>query len=109
MKDSNIYILLWQKYKAAILSIMRRSIESSCEYQLSKHEFEAVGERQKAGYTFNLEIEKGIVTNNIDGTAVARDLVAVLKSSNTVIELMKEYNFKINLTKDFILRIQTYK
>ena len=79
------------------------------EYQLSKHEFEAFGDREKAGYTFNLEIENGVAVNNIEGTAVARDLFSVLKTSKTALELMNNYNFKINLTKDSKFKIQSYQ
>ena len=79
------------------------------EYQLFKHEFEAIGDRTKSGYSFNLEIKNGDLKNNIGGTAVARDLFEVLKSSETAKELMKDNYFKINLTKNFILKIQTVK
>jgi len=78
MKDTKIYQPLWQKYRPVIISIMKLAAEPQ-EYQLSKHEFEAIGDREKAGYTFNLEIKNGIVVNNIEGTVVARDLFAVLK------------------------------
>lgn len=108
MKNSNIYEALWKKYKAAILTKLREALKTPCEYQLSKNEFEAIGKRLKAGYAFNLQIHNGVVINNVDGSAVARDLVVVLKSSNGAIELMKERNFKINLTKEFKLKIQTY-
>lgn len=107
MNDSNIYIPLWQKYRPVILSKMKAALESVQEYPLTKHEFEAIGDRTSSGYSFNLEIKNGILQNNIDGTAVARDLYAVLKSSETAIALMKTATFKINLTKDFKLTIQT--
>lgn len=109
MKDSNIYNSLWNKYKPVILSKLKQAGIEPQEYQLSKHEFEVFGDRKNSGYTFNLEIENGILKNNIGGTAVARDLFEVLKSSLTAKELMKENYFKINLTKDFTLRIQTVK
>ena len=51
----------------------------------------------------------GFTIDNIGGTAVARDLFEVLKSSETAKELMKDNYFKINLTKNFILKIQTVK
>jgi hypothetical protein len=109
MKDSNIYNLLWEKYRPVIISKMRSALNISQEYQLSKHEFEAIGDRKISGYTFNLEIENGILKSNIDGTAVARDLFEVLKSSETAKELMKNNYFKINLTTYFTLKIQTVK
>lgn len=56
----------------------------------------------------NLEIKKGAVANNIEGTAVARDLFEMLKLSKTAFELLKKHDFKITLTKDFTLKIYTY-
>ena len=107
MKDANIYILLWQKYRPVIISKMKAAMVTSQEYKLTKHEFEAIGDRTNSGYGFNLEIKNGIVQNNIEGTAVARDLYEVLKSSETAKTLMVNNHFKINLTKDFTLVIQT--
>ncbi|MBK7566191.1 MAG: hypothetical protein IPI31_00035 [Bacteroidetes bacterium] len=105
MKEKNIYIPLWQKYKPVILTMMRKALDTPCEYQLSKYEFEAIGERIKAGYAFKLEFANGRVINNIEGTAVARDLVQVLKASNTANILLKENNYKINMGKDFKIKI----
>lgn len=107
MNDSNIYIPFWQKYRPVILSKMKAALESAQEYPMSKHEFEAIGDRTSSGYSFNLEIKNGILQNNIDGTAVARDLHAVLKSSETAKALLKNTSFKINLSKEFKLTIQT--
>lgn len=107
IKESNIYVPLWQKYRPIIVSLMRDALVCPQNYSLSKHEFETIGDRTQSGYSFNLEIKNGIVQNNIEGTAVARDLYAVLKSSETALKLMKTATFKINLTKDFKLTIQT--
>lgn len=106
MKDSNIYVPLWQKYRPILVSKMREALVSAQEYPLSKHEFETIGDRTQSGYSFNLEIKNGIVLNNIEGTAVARDLFEVLKNSKSASELLKQHNFKINLNKEFILTIQ---
>lgn len=107
MIKANIYISLWQKYRPVIISKMKESANATQTYQLSKHEFEAIGERTSAGYVFYLEIKNGKVINNIEGTAVARDLYEVLKNSETAKELMKNKHLKINLSKDFNLHIQT--
>jgi hypothetical protein len=108
MKESNIYQSLWQKYRPVILIKMRESAAGPCEYQLSKHEFEATGEKKKASYGFNLEIERGQAKNNIKGIAIARDLLEVLKSSATASTLMQERKYKINLGKDYKLKIQSF-
>lgn len=106
IKESNIYVPLWQKYRPMIVSLMREALVSQQNYSLSKHKFEAIGDRTQSGYSFNLEIKNCIVQNNIEGTAVARDLFEVLKNSKSASELLKQHNFKINLNKEFILTIQ---
>jgi len=105
MKESNIYIPIWQKYKPVILTNMKLALEETQDYQLAKSEFEAIGERISSGYSFNLEIRNGIINNNISGSAVARDLFEVLKNSKTAIKIMQDNFIKINLTNDFILKI----
>ena len=109
MNESNIYITLWEKYRPAILSKMKLALTEPQSYPLSKHEFEAIGDRLSSGYSFNLELRDGKLMNNIDGTAVARDLLAVLKKSKTANELMKDSYYKINFSKDFKLLIQTIR
>ena len=106
MKDANIYVGLWGKYRPVILTKMKLAFENPQEYKLSKHEFEAIGDRLSSGYSFNLEIRDGKVTNNIGGTAVARGLFEVLNTSDTAKILMKKNHIKITLSKEFVLRIQ---
>lgn len=106
MKESNIYIHLWQKYRPVIIRMMKLATAKPQIYQLSNHEFEAIGDRISSGYSFNLEINSGILANNIEGTAVARDLFEVLKSSKTANSIMQGNYIKINLTNDFKLKVQ---
>lgn len=107
MKESNIYVPLWSKYKPVITNKLKEALHTPQEYQLSKHEFEVIGDRTTSGYAFNLVIQNGHLTNNIDGTAVARDLLEVLKNSPSIKEFLKDKNVQINLTKEFKLKIQT--
>ena len=109
MNQSNIYLTLWDKYRPIIINQMKLALTEPQVYSLSKHEFEAIGDRLSSGYSFNLELKNGKLMNNIDGTAVARDLLEVLKKSKTASELMEGHHFKINLSKDFKLTIQTIK
>lgn len=62
---------------------------------MSKHEFEAVGDREKAGYQFNLEFSQGKVINNISGSAVARDLRDIIYSDSFEKELIFGGSYKI--------------
>jgi len=106
MKDANIYMNLWQKYRPVILSKMKQAHIENQEYQLMKHEFESIGDRTSSGYSFNLEIKDGKVSNNIGGTAVARDLFEVLKNSDTAKNMMESNHIKITLSKEFVLAIR---
>jgi len=106
MEKVNIYVSLWEKYRPAIISHMRSALNETQVYQLSGHEFKDLGVRVSAGFNFNLELNNGILTNNIDKTAVARDLFNVLNKSKTANELMKDNFYKISLAKDFKLTIE---
>lgn len=105
MKESNIYIILWEKYKPVILTLMRQAIESPVQYQLSKHEFEVFGNRKLSNYDFTIKFKQGVVINDISDSAVARDLVEVLKTSKTAKELMTNRNFKISLSVSCLLKV----
>ncbi|MFW5872230.1 MAG: hypothetical protein ACOCUT_03910, partial [bacterium] len=60
----------------------------------------------RTSYSFNLEYLNGVVSNNIDGTAVARDLAKVLEQSNETREVLKTGHFKINMDRQFCLWIE---
>lgn len=104
-KESDIYTGHWSKYRPAILQFMKLSLQSPQTYKLSKHEFEIIGARFKSGYLFDLEIRDGILLNNSAKTAVARDLLTVLRSSKTANELFQNNYFKISLNRSFLLTI----
>ena len=103
MSSSGKYFDLWLKQR----SIIKDKLENSAtkqSIQLNPEEFKKVGNR--ASYSFNLEFKDGIVANNVDGTAVARDLAKVLENSTDIKELLKEGHYKINMDRRFCLWIQ---
>jgi hypothetical protein len=104
-KESNIYVDLWRKYKPAIVSLMAKANEGSQRYPLSGHEFTAIGNRESAGYDFRLEVRNGVALNNIGGSAVARDLLVVLKESPTANKLWMENKYVFQNNKNFMLTI----
>jgi hypothetical protein len=104
--ENNKYITLWKKYLPVIRIQMKKSLRNEQELQLNKIEFEAKGDRDLSGYTFNLEIEKGKVTNDIRGTAVARDLFQVLVEDVGLKEFLEDKRLKISLRRNFILKIR---
>ncbi|MBP7512018.1 MAG: hypothetical protein KA981_08810 [Bacteroidia bacterium] len=106
MNKSSVYLPLWQKYRPAILSKMKLALVEPQEYPLYRHEFEAIGGKRTSGYGFNMEVNKGMMVNNIAAIAVARDLLAVLKASESGKAMIQQNYFKINLGSDYKLKIQ---
>jgi hypothetical protein len=53
-----------------------------------------------------MEVNKGMMVNNIAAIAVARDLLAVLKASDSGKAMIQQNYFKINLGSDYKLKIQ---
>ena len=103
MRSSGKYIDLWTKQRSSIKDKLKNAATKQ-SIQLNPEEFKKVGNR--ASYSFNLEFENGIVVNNIDGTAVARDLAKVLENSTDIKELLKEGHYKINMDRKYCLWIQ---
>ncbi len=102
MKKSNLYISLWTKSLPEIIRRLK-NISSTEPIQLKSEDFHRVGNRQK--YSFNLEFKDGLVSNNIGGSAVARDLEAVLQNNSVVKELIKSGHYKFKMDKDYLLWI----
>jgi hypothetical protein len=74
-------------------------------YKLSGHEFKAIGQREKSGFSFLLEASEGKALNNIRGSNVARDLLHVLQQSQKATELMSEDVYELKMDKQFVLHV----
>lgn len=103
MASSGKYNDLWTKQRISIKDKLNNATTKQ-SIQLNSEDFNKVGNRNN--YSFDLEILNGIVSNNIGGSAVARDLAQVLESSNEIIEILKTGHFKINMDKQFCLKIE---
>ena len=103
MSSSGKYVDLWTRQRASIKDKLKNTMIRQ-SIQLNSEEFRNVGNR--SNYSFNLEFENGIVSNNIGGSAVARDLANVLETSTEIKEILKTGNFKINMDRRFCLWIQ---
>ncbi len=103
MRSSEKYVDLWTKQRATITSKLKIA-ETKQSIQLNSEEFTKVGDR--SNYSFNLEFKNGNVSNNTDGSAVARDLAKILKNSTEIKELLKSGHFKINMDRSFCLFIE---
>ncbi len=103
MSTTGKYIDLWTKRREQIKKMLKVS-QTKQSLQLSSEEFKRVGNRQS--YAFNLEFLNGTVSNNIGGSAVARDLAKVLENSAEIREILKVGHFKINMDRQFCLWIE---
>ena len=96
------YSNIWRNALPTISEILGSS-ESSGSIALNFEDFALVGNRKS--YSFNLEFDDGIVSNNISGSAVARDLAAVLSTSSSVKSILKTGYFKFRMDNNFTLWI----
>ena len=103
--ESNIYFSLWSKYRPVILQLMKASANEAQQYKLSAHEFKAIGDKNKSGYVFALETQDGKASNNIAGSAPAKDLLMVLQQSKTGALLLSEASYQLKLDKQFVFHV----
>lgn len=99
------YIALWKKYLPVIKIQLKKSSAKSQTLDMNRIEFESAGDRDLSAYTFNLEIQNGKVTNDISGSAVARDLFKVLTADKESNEFLSDKTVKINMGKAFKLTL----
>ncbi|WP_448702722.1 hypothetical protein ACFGVR_10250 [Mucilaginibacter sp. AW1-3] len=101
------YLTTWKRYIPVIRLHLKRSFNEEQSFKLNITDFESAGDRGKSGYTFSLTMENGKVTNNISGSAVARDLYEALKTDDATNALLQNKNIKISVGKSFVLSIKT--
>jgi hypothetical protein len=101
------YLQTWKKYLPVIRLHIKRSLVDEQSFKLNITDFESAGDRGKSGYTFSLQMENGKVTNNISGSAVARDLFEALKSDETIKAMLSDKTVKISVGKTFLFSIKT--
>ena len=101
------YLTTWKRYIPVIRLHLKKSLVEEQQFKLNIKDFESAGDRGKSGYTFNITMENGKVTNNISGSAVARDLYEALKSDEVIKEMLLNKSIKISVGKSFMLTIKT--
>jgi hypothetical protein len=101
------YLQTWKKYVPVIRLYLKKSMTEDQQFKLNITDFESAGDRGKSGYTFNLQMENGKPTNNISGSAVARDLYELLKADESIKAFLQDKSVKISVGKSFILTIKT--
>ena len=53
------YLSLWHRYLPVLRLKLKKSLNEEQSLKLTRHEFEAPGDRKASGYSFNLESKKG--------------------------------------------------
>lgn len=101
LKKSKKYCEIWDKFRTEIIANIKSG--NSTKFKIGEGPFKQVGKRKS--YSFNLEFNNGQVSNNIDGSAVARDLLTVLEAIPSFKENIKGKSIKLNLDKHFILHL----
>jgi|TARA_B100000959_G_C14934095_1_gene604952 hypothetical protein len=94
------YTNIWQNTISAISDMLNSENPNGC-IELNSRDFAKVGNRKN--YSFNIEYDGGSVSNNLSGSAVARDLAAVISRSNSVKAVLKNGHYKIRMDKNFAL------
>ena len=102
MGSQGKYSNIWRNALPTISEILGSSAPSG-SITLNFEDFALVGNRQS--YSFNLEFCDGTVSNNISGSAVARDLAAVLRSSSKIKSAIQDGVFKFRMDKNFTLLV----
>ena len=106
MSEKNAYYPLWAKYLRIIALQMKNAQNGEREIALYKNEFDVFSSRKIANYSFNLELVRAKVANNVKGIPVARDLYEKLVEDMKIKELMMSNDYKISMGKDYILKIR---
>ena len=106
LAESNPYSSLWNKYRPVILQLMSAAVENGPQqYKLFSHEFKAIGQKEKGGFSFMLEASHGKALNNIKTSTVAKNLLQVLQQSKRASELMSEAPYELSMDKHFVFRV----
>lgn len=106
LAESNPYSPLWNKYRPVILQLMSAAVENGPQqYKLFSHEFKAIGQKERTGFSFVLEASNGKALNNIKASTVAKNLLQVLQGSKRASELLNEAPYELSMDKHFVLRV----
>lgn len=103
--ESNPYFSLWNKYRPVILQLMSSAVNGPQQYKLYAHEFKAVGEKERSGYSFVIQTEKGKAANPMNNSTVAKNLLQVLQQSKTGLQLLQSDLFEFSMDKQFVFHV----
>jgi hypothetical protein len=101
-REKHLYVDYWSSYLDSFINILN---EDGCsKISIDKERLINCGNRKK--YTFFLEMMNGMVVNNIDGSAVARDLHSALYGDARFRLLAKGKHIIFRLRSNYELDIE---
>lgn len=108
--NNNLYTYFWNKYRPAVLQLMKEASNGPQEYKFQQHEFKDINPKEKGGYAFVMEIFRGKSQltgpkETIKKWVVAQDLLFVLQKSAKAMELMDTAVYKFTMDKQFVLHV----
>lgn len=101
----HLYSDIWKSQSVAFKNFLETDVHRA-EVQLREQDFQRASIRGRKSFSFNLVLENGKASNNISGSAVARDLEEYLTEHVLFRKLLADKHVKINLTGDFMLQMQ---
>lgn len=104
MEEHSVYTTLWNKYRPAILKLMKVSVDGPQQYKLFVHEFKAMNGKEKS-FSFLMEVSEGKTKKASQQSRVATDLLYILQQSTTAQQMMSETTFQFSLDKQFVLHV----
>jgi hypothetical protein len=87
------------------LKLMVDSTSGPQQYKFSDHEIRSVNPRHKGKFSFTLTMFEGRAVNNIKSSALAQDLLSVLKQSAKAVELTGTDTYEFMLDKNFVFHV----
>ncbi len=101
------FLTLWMKYLPAIRILIKRSVNEGQQISLGKMELQSVDNRKNANFSFNLEISKGKVENNIGVAPIGKDLFSVLSNDLVIRNFMGDKNIIIQMSRASLLTFKS--
>ena len=103
-REKHLYVDYWSSYLDSFINILNEGGRS--KISIDKEKLIGCGNREK--YSFLLEMMNGMVVNNIEGSAVARDLYSVLWGDERFKSLAEGKHIIFRLRKNYELNIEVH-
>jgi hypothetical protein len=102
----NPYTPIWNKYRPALLNLMKAAADGPQEYKFSSHELKGINPKSKTSCAFELQVFQGKAINSIKNSDIAHGLLNMLQQSRTATELMDTAMYSFLLDKQYMLHIE---